>query len=63
MPKMNIPKDGVDELTEIVYPNQKVAYRFGCCDCGLVHDIKFDVVKVRRSKSGWFTRIDKVSPC
>lgn len=29
---------------EWVYPKQK-GYRIGCCDCGLVHEVDFRIVK------------------
>lgn len=29
-------------------PPQMKGYRMGCCDCGLVHDVDFQVVKVKK---------------
>lgn len=33
-------------------PNKK-RYRMGCCDCGLVHDVQFKVIKITGSKKGY----------
>lgn len=30
-------------------------YKLGCCDCGLVHDFEFQVIRVSSSRKG-FTR-------
>jgi hypothetical protein len=37
-----VEKDG--DWTEWVYPNRKL-YKMACCDCGLVHDMQFALVK------------------
>lgn len=37
------------EWTEWVAPTMK-KYRMGCCDCGLVHDMEFSIVRVTRRK-------------
>ncbi len=47
-------KSGPDGWSDWQFPDM-VRYRMGCCDCGLVHDIKFEVVKVSRQfKDGSF---------
>lgn len=30
-------------------------YRMGCCDCGLVHDLQFKVLRVKTRSKGAFT--------
>lgn len=35
-------KDGEDGFTEWIKPNMD-NYQMGCCDCGLVHTLQFDV--------------------
>lgn len=40
--------------TEWIAPRMKL-YRMGCCDCGLVHDMQFKILRVTKRKSGgWF---------
>jgi hypothetical protein len=42
------------EFSEEIYPIMR-GYKLACCDCGLVHDIEYNVVKVsRRYKDGSF---------
>lgn len=38
----HVENDG--DWSEWVYPNRK-RYKFACCDCGLVHDMQFDLIK------------------
>jgi hypothetical protein len=40
-------KAGPDGWSDWQFPEMK-RYRMGCCDCGLVHDLQFEVVKVTR---------------
>jgi hypothetical protein len=40
--KHEVEKDG--DWSEWVYPN-RIKYKFACCDCGLVHDMQFDLLK------------------
>lgn len=37
-----------------ILPEMKL-YRMACCDCGLVHDLKFRVVKAKSKGAGNFT--------
>ena len=34
----------ISDWTEWIYPNRK-KYKLACCDCGLVHDMQFDLIK------------------
>lgn len=40
------PQAGPTGWTEEVWPTHTAPYLMACCDCGLVHDIVFGVVKV-----------------
>lgn len=44
------PKTG---WTEWICPKMS-GYRMKCCDCGLVHDVDFRVVKYKHSKSCFY---------
>lgn len=46
MAKYEEPSVGEDGWTEWVQPIRK-GYKFCCCDCGLVHNLDFRVVKGR----------------
>ena len=39
--------------TEWQYPARR--YKMACCDCGLVHDMRFEVRKISDSARGQFT--------
>jgi hypothetical protein len=40
--------------TEDIYPLMR-GYKMACCDCGLVHDMQFDVVEISKfNKNGTF---------
>ncbi len=43
MSKMKVMKPNDDGWCEWVIPRN--TYRMGCCDCGLVHDMEFEVIK------------------
>jgi hypothetical protein len=45
MPRMKVEVEGDDGWTRWVSPCLG-GYRMGCCDCHLVHDMQFKVVKV-----------------
>ena len=52
MPRMYEPPAGKNGWTDWQRPVMR-GYRLGCCDCGLVHDIDFRVVKVvKRHRNG-----------
>jgi hypothetical protein len=34
-------------------------YRMGCCDCGLVHDFEFKVIKTKDHKNGNFEQLEE----
>jgi len=59
MPKMPQPSTHDNGWTDWILPQRH--YRLGCCDCGLVHDIEFRVVIVKRLKNGTYRTI-KVNP-
>ena len=44
--KREVQSDG--EWTDEIYPN--FYYKLCCCDCGLVHDIQFEVWRVKGRK-------------
>lgn len=37
----------VNGWSEWIHPVCKPSYRMACCDCGLIHDMQFKVVKYR----------------
>jgi hypothetical protein len=44
------------------YPSIRV-YKMQCCDCGLVHNMEFKVVRVtKKTKNGYFTIDDVDDP-
>ncbi len=49
--------EGKGGWTEWVYPTPK-KYQLGCCDCGLVHTIQFEVAKVVKRLGKGYTRYD-----
>jgi len=52
MPRMYEPTAGDNGWTDWQKPVMR-GYRLGCCDCGLVHDIDFRVVRVvKRNRDG-----------
>lgn len=42
--RIKYSKEEIDKKgwTGWIYPNMRI-YRLGCCDCGLIHDLKFKV--------------------
>lgn len=40
-----------------VFPNMR-KYKMACCDCGLVHNVVFRVIKEKENKNGIFTYKD-----
>lgn len=56
MAKQRRHKAGVGGWSDMVLPNMEKPFGFTCCDCGLVHDLAFDVYKiVRREADGTMT--------
>jgi len=54
MTKINVEQEKEDGWTRWVSPIM-TKYRMACCDCGLVHDIEFKIVKVvMKNKDGSF---------
>lgn len=49
-----IEGDPVTGWSEWMSPTM-TGYRFGCCDCGLVHDMEFEVYTAAKSKRGRHT--------
>ncbi len=37
-------------------------YKMACCDCGLVHDMEFDVVPVLKDGPDWFEHGEPLDP-
>jgi Fe2+ or Zn2+ uptake regulation protein len=54
MKKMHANRDG---WSEWAWPTMKL-YRMGCCDCGLVHDIEFKVVRVTNRRGALNTGVE-----
>ncbi len=53
--RMNVVKAGADGWSPWKYPRMN-GYKMGCCDCGLVHLVEFNVIKVIKvSAAGRFT--------
>ena len=59
MPRMYEPPAGEDGWTDWQLPQRH--YRLGCCDCGLVHDMEFRVVVVKRKRDGTYRTV-KINP-
>lgn len=47
MPRMYEPPAGNNGWTDWQKPVMR-GYRLGCCDCGLVHDFDFRVIRVKK---------------
>jgi hypothetical protein len=47
MPRHEVPEAGADGWTKWITPIMR-GYRLGCCDCGLVHNVRFRVLRVTR---------------
>lgn len=50
MPRMNKVQEGENGWSEWIAPKHK-RYRMGCCDCGLVHDMQFKIVRVTSTRT------------
>lgn len=35
------------DFSDWIFPKDRVDYRMACCDCGLVHDLQFAVMRVK----------------
>lgn len=48
-----------DGWSEWISPFMDRSYRLGCCDCGLVHNIRFQVIKKtsQKGRRWWGTRM------
>jgi hypothetical protein len=46
MPRIKIHHEGKDGWSEVIAPTME-RYRMACCHCGLVHDLEFQIVKVK----------------
>ena len=53
------PPAGEDGWTDWQPPQRH--YRLGCCDCGLVHDMEFRLVAVKRKRNGTYRTV-KINP-
>lgn len=49
MPKFKREVEGENGWSRWVPPTMK-GYRIACCDCGLVHNMEFRVVKIKREE-------------
>ena len=36
-----------------ILPTPRRSYKMACCDCGLVHDLQFEAIEVKRKRGGW----------
>ena len=55
MAKFIDPRDGEDGWTEWQFPIMD-GYKMACCDCGLVHNMQFQVGEITKpDKNGWFS--------
>ena len=57
--KYEHPKEGKGGWTQWIFPTK--IYKFSCCDCGLVHDLKLEAVTVKNSSRGMFLITGKTS--
>lgn len=46
-------KEEDDGWTRWVFPEMSL-YKMACCDCGLVHDLAFEIVEVEYNDKGYF---------
>lgn len=59
MAKYTQVTEGEDGWSETQYPIMR-GYKMSCCDCGLVHDIDFEVFEIERfNKNGTFRGKEK----
>lgn len=59
MPRMKKMVEREDGWCDWVQPAE--LYRMGCCDCGLVHDMQFRIVRVKEDLgNGVFTLGDEI---
>lgn len=49
-----------DGYCDWVQPTMEKPYKMACCDCGLVHDVEFQIYKARRL-GVWWTLMKKLS--
>lgn len=72
MPRVHHAKAARGEFCDPIFPNPRVRlwagdkgvhlqHRLICCDCGLAHDMEFQVVQVRAAKNG-AVRMVRVAP-
>jgi hypothetical protein len=47
MPRFKQETAGENGWTDDIFPIMR-GYKLACCDCGLVHDVEFDVYEVKR---------------
>lgn len=59
MARFKTPKQDFRGWTEWIWP--KVKYKFSCCDCGLVHDMRIQVFQVEDSARGQFVTTGNAS--
>jgi hypothetical protein len=45
-----------------ILPTPRRSYKMACCDCGLVHDLQFEAVEVRRKRGGWTHILNILDP-
>lgn len=53
MPKLETVYENPNGWSEWLAPVMR-NYKLGCCDCGLVHDMQFKIVKVKTRGKGTF---------
>ncbi len=45
-----------------IMPTPRRSYKMACCDCGLVHDMQFEPVEVKRKRGGWTEVLSVLDP-
>ena len=50
MPKFKVMIEGRGGWCEWIFPRVKKNYLMKCCDCGLVHEIQFRIVRRARGR-------------
>lgn len=60
MPKYKVVTQQGKNYSNWIFPNDRLDYRIACCDCGLVHDMQFAVMRVKRQLSGNRVELTKI---
>ena len=57
MPRYPVQVERDDGWSDWVQPLMD-GYRMACCDCGLVHEMQFGVLKVKENRPGGFVEFE-----